>query len=398
MMKLHLTNTPRQIYTGAKNAEQTAMQSSLPYPPLARQMGATPEEWNDASWQLRHSFHSVEQLETALELTDDERTALAQTKRLAVRITPHFLSLIRADDPADPLRLQVIPRTAELQVHPEEMDDPCGERRDEKTPGLVHRYPDRVLLLCTDRCSTYCRYCTRSRLVSGASGERLHADFGAALSYLRAHSEVRDVLLSGGDPLLLTDARLEEMLSALRGIPHIELLRLGTRAPIMLPRRITPELCRMLRRYAPLYVSLHCNHPRELCSEAERALGLLADHGIPLGNQSVLLRGVNDSAEVQRQLSHRLLQCRVRPYYLYQCDLAPGTRHFRTGLDEGIAIIAAMRGFTSGYAIPQYVVDAPGGGGKIPLNPDYIAATNASATTLRNYNGSLYTYPDGIGH
>ena len=368
--------------------------NSLPLPPLARSLGATPEEWNDAAWQLRHSFCSAEQLETVLLLTEEERHALAQAgHRLAVRITPHFLSLIDPADPADPLRLQVVPRPAELLRSPEEMDDPCGECKDEKTPGLVHRYPDRVLLLCTDRCSTYCRYCTRSRLVSGARGERLKLDFEAALDYLRRHEEVRDVLLSGGDPLLLPDERLDAMLSALRSIPHIQLLRVGSRVPVMLPQRITPELCRVLRKHAPLFLSIHCNHARELGEAAERALGLLADHGIPLGNQSVLLRGVNDSPAVQSKLAHRLLQCRVRPYYLYQCDLAPGTRHFRTRLEEGLEIISAMRGFTSGYAVPQYVVDAPGGGGKVPLNPDYIVQFEPGHAVLRNYGGDSYVYP-----
>ena len=370
------------------------LMNSLPFPALARRMGATPQEWNDPAWQLRHSFCSAEQLEQVLQLTEEERQALAAVgRRLAVRITPHFLSLIDPADSADPLRLQVIPRPAELHTHPEELADPCGEEKDEKTPGLVHRYPDRVLLLCTDRCATYCRYCTRSRLVSGAHGRQLHTDFDAALAYLREHTEVRDVLLSGGDPLLLPDERLEALLSALRGIPHLELLRVGTRVPIMLPQRITPELCRLLRRHAPLFVSTHCNHPRELGPEAEQALGLLADHGIPLGNQSVLLRGVNDTAEVQRTLAHRLLQCRVKPYYLYQCDPAPGTRHFRTRIEEGLAIISAMRGFTSGYAVPQYVVDAPGGGGKVPLNPDYLLSLAPTAATLRNFQGATYTYP-----
>ena len=357
-------------------------------------MGASHEEWNDASWQLRHSFCSAAQLEPVLRLTPAERHALAHAgDRLAVRITPHFLSLIDPADPADPLRLQVLPRPAELDRAPEEMDDPCGEGKDEKTPGLVHRYPDRVLLLCTDRCATYCRYCTRSRLVSGARGQRWRLDFDAALAYLHSHTEVRDVLLSGGDPLLLPDDRLDAMLSALRAIPHVQLLRVGSRVPIMLPQRITPELCRMLRRHAPLFLSLHCNHPRELCPAAERALGLLADHGIPLGNQSVLLRGVNDSPAVQTALAHKLLQCRVRPYYLYQCDLAPGTRHFRTRLDEGLAIISAMRGFTSGYAVPQYVVDAPGGGGKIPLSPDYLLGLEPVRALLCNFRGDTYTYP-----
>lgn len=367
----------------------------LPLPPLAHQMGATPEEWHDAAWQLRHCFCTAEQLGGVLELTPDERRALALAgRRLAVRVTPHFLSLIDPADSADPLRRQVIPRPEELLRAPEELDDPCGERKDEKTPGLIHRYPDRVLLLCTDRCATYCRYCTRSRLVSGA-GEQLHTDFDAALDYLRHHDEVRDVLLSGGDPLLLPDERLDALLSALRTIPHIELLRVGTRTPIMLPQRITPELCRVLRRHAPLFVSTHCNHPRELGAEAERALGLLADHGIPLGNQSVLLRGVNDSPAVQTRLAHRLLQCRVRPYYLYQCDLAPGTRHFRTHIEEGLGIISAMRGHTSGYAVPQYVVDAPGGGGKVPLNPDYLVLLEPGRAVLHNYRGDTYTYPQG---
>lgn len=365
-----------------------------PLPLLAQRMGATPEQWNDPTWQLRHSFCSAEQLGRVLQLTADERSALAQAGgRLAVRITPHFLSLIDPADPADPLRLQVIPRPEELVSHPEELADPCGEEKDEKTPGLVHRYPDRVLLLVTDRCATYCRYCTRARLVSGARGRRLHPDFGAALAYLRQHTEVRDVLLSGGDPLLLPDARLDSMLSALRELPHIELLRIGSRVPIMLPQRITPALCRMLRRHSPLFLSTHCNHPRELSPAAEHALSLLADSGIPLGNQSVLLRGVNDSADTQRLLAHRLLQCRVRPYYLYQCDLTPGTRHFRTRIQDGLEILSRLRGFTSGYAVPQYVVDAPGGGGKVPLNPDYLLHLEEGAATLRNFRGDTYSYP-----
>ena len=360
-------------------------------PPLARQMGATAAEWDSPTWQLRHSFCRAEQLQAVLELTPEEQRALAHSgKRLAVRITPHFLSLVHPQDPADPLRLQVIPREAELLHHPEEMEDPCGEDKDMPVPGLVHRYPDRVLLLCTDRCATYCRYCTRARLVSGT---RLQPDTDAALDYLRRHTEVRDVLLSGGDPLLLPDERLEELLSALRRIPHIELLRVGTRVPIMLPQRITPELCRTLRRHAPLFISIHCNHPRELAPQAEHALGMLADSGLPLGNQSVLLRGVNDTAEVQLQLAHRLLQCRVKPYYLYQCDPAYGTRHFRTRIEDGLSIISRMRGYTSGYAVPQYVVDAPGGGGKVPLNPDYLLRLTPQAAHLRNYLGQAYAYP-----
>lgn len=362
-------------------------------PPALRQ-GASQDEWDTAVWQLRHSFRNAEQLSRVLHLNDDEQCALRTAgQRLAIRITPHFLSLIDPDDPDDPLRLQVIPRSAELTRSPEELTDPCGEEKDMVAPGLVHRYPDRVLLLCTDRCASYCRYCTRSRLVSGTGSRRLHTDFDAALAYLRDHRDVRDVLLSGGDPLLLPDARLDAILTSLRAIPHLELLRIGTRVPIMLPQRITPQLCAMLRRHSPLFISVHCNHPRELCADAERALGLLVDHGLPLGSQSVLLRGVNDKLSTQLSLSHRLLQCRVKPYYLYQCDLAPGTRHFRTDIRDGLRLIAGMRGHTSGYGVPLYVVDAPGGGGKIPLNPDTIVQQDEQGFRLVNYRGRHYHYP-----
>lgn len=385
---------PEALRFPASPLSHLHMKTSFQDISAALRQGATKQEWNDAAWQLRHSFRTARQLDTVLHLTAEEKAALEHAgQRLAVRVTPHFLSLIDPDNPDDPLRLQVIPRPGELARYPEELEDPCGEEQDMKAPGLVHRYPDRVLLLCTDRCAAYCRYCTRSRLVSGAGDERLHTDFEAAYAYLREHREVRDVLLSGGDPLLLPDKRLDEILAALQSIPHIEMLRIGTRVPIMLPQRITPQLCSMLRRHAPLFVSIHCNHPRELCDEAQAALGLLADHGLPLGCQSVLLRGVNDTAETQMKLSHRLLQCRVRPYYLYQCDLAPGTRHFRTSIRAGLDIISRLRGFTSGYAIPQYVVDAPGGGGKVPLNPPYITSLESDLATLRNFRGISYSYP-----
>ena len=363
-------------------------------PSLAAKWGATVEQWQDAAWQMRHACCTAEELEQVLQLTLQERAALQQVgQRLAVRVTPHFLSLIDPANAADPLRRQVIPLPQELESHPGELVDPCGEQKDEKVPGLVHRYPDRVLLLCTDRCATYCRYCTRARMVSGKGCERWHLDWDGVLKYLRDHAEVRDVLLSGGDPLLLTDERLDTMLSELRSIPHIEFLRIGTRVPIMLPQRITPALCAMLHRHVPLFISIHCNHPHELGEDAEQALGMLADSGIPLGNQSVLLRGVNASAEVQRTLVHRLLQCRVRPYYLYQCDPVVGTRHFRTHPLEGIDIISALRGFTSGYAVPQFVIDAPGGGGKVPLNPNYVVAEKPGRLLLRNFRGDIYEYP-----
>jgi len=258
----------------------------------------------------------------------------------------------------------------------------------------VHRYPDRVLFLVTDRCAAYCRYCTRSRLVSNASGYDFHPQFDRQIEYIRAHPEVRDVLLSGGDPLLFSDERLEALLSQLRAIPHVEFLRIGTRIPIFLPQRITPELCGMLRKYHPLFVSVHSNHPRELTIEVREALGRLADAGIPLGNQSVLLRNVNDDSTVMKALVQKLLMCRVKPYYLYQCDLIAGSAHLRSSVRNGLEIMENLRGHTTGYAVPQFVIDAPGGGGKVPINPDYVLSRNADRVVFRNYEGKIFEYPE----
>jgi lysine 2,3-aminomutase len=274
------------------------------------------------------------------------------------------------------------------------MSDPCGEDSHMPVPGLVHRYPDRVLFLVTDRCASYCRYCTRARVVSGVGEQELHTDFEEAFQYLEKHTEVRDVLLSGGDALLLSDAKLEAILSRLRAIPHIEFLRIGSRVPIFLPQRITPEFCRMLQKFHPLWMSVHVNHPRELTTEVKEALWRLADHGIPLGNQSVLLAGVNDSVEVMKALIHKLLQSRVRPYYLYQCDLIRGTSHLRTSVAKGIEIIEGLRGHTTGYAVPQYVIDAPGGGGKVPINPGYVLYHDEEKVVIRNYEGKIFEYPE----
>ncbi len=263
-------------------------------------------------------------------------------------------------------------------------------------PGLVHRYPDRVLFLITDRCASYCRYCTRSRVVSGVGEQELHTNFEEAFAYLEQHEEIRDVLLSGGDPLLFSDDKLEKILSRLRSIPHIEFLRIGTRVPIFLPQRITPALCAMLQKYHPLWMSVHTNHPRELTIEVRDALARLANHGIPLGNQSVLLAKINDSIPVMKELVQKLLRCRVRPYYLYQCDLIKGSRHLRTSVKKGIEIIEGLRGHTTGYAIPQFVIDAPGGGGKVPLNPNYILSHDDEKVVLRNYEGRVFEYPEII--
>ena len=355
----------------------------------------TPEQdWNNHVWQLKNRITTLESLEKHLHLSEEERAGvLLSGNKLAMAITPHFFNLIDKNDPNCPIRRQVIPRIEETLTDPAEMSDPCGEDSHMPVPGLVHRYPDRVLFLVTDRCAAYCRYCTRSRVVSGVSEQKLETQWEAAFEYLEKTTEVRDVLISGGDALLFSDARLERLLSRLHAIPHIQFIRIGSRIPIFLPQRITPELCDMLKKYHPLFVSIHANHPKELTTEVHDALGRLADAGIVMGNQSVLLNGVNDSVKVQKDLVHKLLMCRARPYYLYQCDLIEGSAHLRTSIQKGIEIIEGLRGHTSGYAIPQYVIDGPGGGGKIPINPDYVVQHDDGGITLRNYEGKQFHYP-----
>lgn len=355
----------------------------------------SPADWNDPKWQLKNRVQSLEDLESRITLSEEERAGILLTgTKLAAAVTPHFFNLIDPNDPDCPIRRQVIPRIEETFDTPGEMSDPCGEDSHMPVPGLVHRYPDRVLFLVTDRCASYCRYCTRSRVVSGVGDQHLETQWEAAFEYLENTPEVRDVLLSGGDPLLLSDNRLERILTRLRAIPHIQFVRIGSRIPIFLPQRITPELCAMLRKFHPLFISIHTNHPRELTSEVRDALGRLADAGIPLGNQSVLLKDVNDTVDVQRALVHKLLLCRARPYYLYQCDLIKGSNHLRTPTRKGLEIIEQLRGHTSGYAIPQLVIDAPGGGGKIPLNPNYVVRGDDGEILLRNYEGREFLYPE----
>lgn len=352
-------------------------------------------QWDDWRWQMKNRVTTLAGLEKHLVLTSEERAGvlLAGTK-LSLGVTPHYFNLIERDNPDCPIRKQVIPRIEEGYDSPYDMADPCGEDSAMPVPGLVHRYPDRVLFLVTDRCASYCRYCTRSRVVSGAGEQELHTDFEEAFAYLEKHNEVRDVLLSGGDALLLSDDRLENILSRIRAIRHIEFLRIGTRVPIFLPQRITPQLCAMLRKFHPLWMSVHVNHPRELTSEVRDALGRLADAGIPLGNQSVLLAGVNDNVATMKKLVHRLLMCRVRPYYLYQCDLIRGSSHLRTSVAKGAEIIEALRGFTTGYAVPQFVIDAPGGGGKVPINPGYVVYHDKEKVVIRNFEGRIFEYPE----
>lgn len=357
--------------------------------------GVPPEDWNSHIWQLKNRVTSLRQLEEHLRLTEEERNGviLSGTK-LAMAVTPHFFNLIDRENPDCPIRRQVVPRVEETLVSPYEMADPCGEDSHMPVPGLVHRYPDRVLFLVTDRCASYCRYCTRSRVVSGAGEQELETDFEAAFRYLEQHDEVRDVLLSGGDPLLFSDGKLEKILERLRRIPHIEFLRIGSRVPIFLPQRITPQLCAMLRKFHPLFMSVHVNHPRELTLETKEALERLADAGIPLGNQSVLLRGVNDDLDTMKALVHKLLMCRVRPYYLYQLDLIQGSSHLEVPVRKGVELIEGLRGHTTGYAVPQYVIDAPGGGGKVPVNPDYVLQRTPERTLIRNFEGRTFEYPE----
>lgn len=354
------------------------------------------QEWNDWRWQLKHRVVSLEQLDRLLpNLTAEERagTQFANTK-LALAITPYFFSLVDPRSVDCPIRRQVVPRIEETHTAPWEMSDPCGEDAHSPVPGLVHRYPDRVLFLVTDRCAAYCRYCTRSRLVSNATGYDFHPQFDHQIQYIERNPSVRDVLLSGGDPLLFSDDKIEYLLHRLRAIPHVEFIRIGTRIPVFLPQRITPELCNVLRKFHPLFISVHSNHPKELTVEVRLALERLADAGIPLGNQSVLLRGVNDDPDVMKAHVQKLLMCRVRPYYIYQCDLIAGSAHLRTSVREGIRIMDALRGHTSGYALPQYVIDAPGGGGKVPVNPQYVLSHNKDRVIFRNFEGRIFEYPE----
>ena len=351
--------------------------------------------WTDWHWQFKNRVTTLEGLEQYLQLTPEERAGVILAgNKLSLAVTPHYFNLIERDNPNCPIRRQVIPHVGEGTISASEMADPCGEDSHMPVPWLVHRYPDRVLFLVTDRCASYCRYCTRSRVVSGAGEQELHTDFDQAIAYLEKHTEIRDVLLSGGDPLIFSDEKLDALLTRLRAIPHLEFLRIGSRIPIFMPQRITPELCRILQKHQPLWLSIHTNHPRELTTEVRDALAMLANHGVPLGNQSVLLAGVNDSLPVMTSLVHKLLRCRVRPYYLYQCDLIQGSAHLRAPVRKGIEIIEGLRGHTSGYAIPQFVIDAPGGGGKVPINPGYVFFHDEEKVVFRNFEGKVFEYPE----
>ena len=357
---------------------------------------ASVRDWNDWRWQNRNRIRDLRELARIIEPSADEREAIERhTGPLPIGITPYYASLLHATDPTQPLRKSVIPVTGEYLRSPGEADDPLGEDHDSPVPGLVHRYPDRVLFLVTGICTTYCRYCTRSRLV-GAAGEKAirRSDHEAALDYIERTPTIRDVLLSGGDPLSLDDDKLEYLLTRLKKIPHVEFVRIGTKVPAVLPQRITPALLRLFRRYGPVWLSIHFTHPDEITPEVAEACGRLADAGVPLGSQTVLLAGINDNVETMKKLMHELLKIRVRPYYLYQCDPITGSAHFRTPVEKGLEIIRGLRGHTTGYAVPHYVIDAPGGGGKIPLVPDYVVGRDGDDLVLRNFENGLYRYHD----
>ena len=352
-------------------------------------------DWNDWHWQVANRAETLEDLKKYITLTPEEEEGVkACLGTLRMAITPYYLSLIDPDDPHDPIRKQAIPTAKELHQSPADLLDPLHEDSDSPVPGLTHRYPDRVLLLTTDQCSMYCRHCTRRRFAGQHDTSVPVEQIDKCIEYVRNTPTVRDVLLSGGDVLMISDEMLEYIISRLREIPHVEIVRLGSRTPVVCPQRITPELCAMLKKYHPVWLNTHFNHPKEITKEAAEACARLADAGVPLGNQSVLLAGVNDCVHTMKKLVQMLVQIRVRPYYIYQCDLSMGLEHFRTPVSKGIEIIEALRGHTSGFCVPTFVVDAPGGGGKTPVMPQYVISQTPHKVILRNYEGVITTYTE----
>lgn len=353
------------------------------------------EDWNSWHWQVLNRVETVEDLKKYLPLTlSEEVGAKKALDILRMAITPYYLTLMDRDDHKDPIRLQAVPSAMEIITAEGDLHDPLHEDKDSPVPGLTHRYPDRVLLLLTDQCSMYCRHCTRRRFAGQTDNAMSTARVDAAIEYIRNTPAVRDVLLSGGDPLLMSDLRLETIIRKLREIPHVEIIRIGTRVPVVMPQRVTQDLVDMLKKYHPIWINTHFNHPSEITEESKAACARMADAGIPLGNQSVLLRGVNDCVHVMKDLVQGLTRIRVRPYYIYQCDLSIGLEHFRTPVSKGIEIIEGLRGHTSGYSVPTFVVDAPGGGGKIPVMPNYLISQGAHKVILRNFEGVIATYTE----
>lgn len=359
------------------------------------------DNWSDWRWQMQHRLQSAEELSQYISLTDDEKRKIqAACDVFPMSITPYYASLINKEDPRCPVRMQCIPNVQELIEGHGDMDDPLHEDSDSPVPGLTHRYPDRVLLLVTNECSMYCRHCTRKRKVGDQNTCITDKNIDRGIDYIKNHPEIRDVLLSGGDPFILPTCHLERIIRKVREVPHVQVIRIGTRTPVVMPQRITDTLVKMIKKYHPVWVNTHFNHPREFTPDSVRALAKLADAGIPLGNQTVLLRGVNDCPMIIKKLMHLLVKNRVRPYYLYQCDLSRGIEHFRTPVAKGIEIMEALIGHTSGFSVPTYVVDAPGGGGKIPVLPNYQLSMTNTKTVLRNYEGVICVYeePQNLNH
>ena len=355
----------------------------------------TDQQWNDWHWQVKNRIETVDELKKYIKLTAEEEEGIRESlKTLRMAITPYYLTLIDPENPHCPIRKQAIPTVEELKRSPADLEDPLHEDSDSPVPGLTHRYPDRVLFLITDMCSMYCRHCTRRRFAGQHDCATPEKQIDDCIDYIARTPQVRDVLLSGGDALLVSDEKLEYIISRLRAIPHVEIIRIGSRTPVVLPQRITPELVNMLKKYHPIWLNTHFNHPNEVTPESKQACARLADAGIPLGNQSVLLRGVNDCTHIMKKLVHELVKMRVRPYYIYICDLSLGIGHFRTPVSKGIEIIENLRGHTSGYAVPTFVVDAPGGGGKIPVMPNYVISQAPNRVVLRNYEGVITTYTE----
>jgi len=353
------------------------------------------EEWNDWKWQLRNRVTTVDQLKQVVNLTDEEEAGVTESlKILRMAITPYYATLMDPDDPHCPIRMQAVPTIKEIDFSDSDMDDPLYEDIDSPVHGLTHRYPDRVLFLITDQCGMYCRHCTRRRLAGQTDGERGKKDIDSAIEYVSRSTEVRDVLLSGGDGLVVSDEKLEDIISRLQAIDHVDIVRIGSRAPVTLPQRVTPELCELLKKHHPIWLNTHFNHPKEVTPESKTAVEMLADAGVPVGNQSVLLKGVNDCPTIMKRLVQMLVKMRCRPYYYYQCDMSKGIEHFRTSVAKGIEIQEALRGHTSGFSVPTFIVDAPGGGGKIPVAPSYLISMSDKRIILRNYEGGTFQYPE----
>jgi lysine 2,3-aminomutase len=357
--------------------------------------GATELDWEDWKWQIRNRVRTSEALKKYIKTTPNEDLGVEGSgDKLTMSIPPYFAALMKPNDPKCVIRLQSVPQGDELKTAPEEMRDPCGEDKYSPVHGLVHRYPDRVLFLVNEMCAMYCRYCTRSRMVGDGNRTLSTETYNAAFDYIRSHKEIRDVLISGGDPLTLSDRVLEHIIKTLKSIPHVEFVRIGSRVPVTLPQRVTPEFVAMLKKYSPIWMSIHFNHASEITPRVKRACNLLADSGVPMGSQTVLLKGINDSPEVMKKLMHELLKIRVRPYYIYQCDPIMGSKHFRTPVSVGINIMENLRGHTTGYAVPTFVIDGPGGGGKIPIAPDYVVSRTGKKYIIRNYAGKEFVYHD----